>query len=133
MGGDVRAMGEAGFLAGRVRSFACAGRGVWALVRTQRNAWIHAVATVGVVVAGAVLRVSREEWCLLVLAMGLVWAAEGINTAVEALADTISTAPDARIGRAKDIAAGGVLLAAVAAVVVGSLVFGPRIVSNLGL
>jgi len=106
---------------------------VWALVRTQRNAWIHAAATVGVVVAGSVLRVSRGEWCLLVLAMGLVWAAEGINTAVEALADAISTAPDARIGRAKDIAAGGVLLAAVAAVVVGSLVFGPRLVSNLGL
>ena len=124
---------ERGFPSGRVRSFACAGRGVWVLVRTQRNAWIHATATAGVMAAGLVLRVSREEWCLLILAMGLVWAAEGINTAVEALADAVSTAPDARIGRVKDIAAGGVLLAAVAAAAVGLLIFGPKLAANLGL
>lgn len=118
---------------GRARSFACAGRGVWELVRAQRNAWIHAVATIGVVVAGWILGVSREEWCLLVLAMGLVWAAEGINTAIEKLADAVAPERDGRVGRAKDVAAGAVLLAAIAAAVVGLMVFLPRVVANLGL
>lgn len=121
------------FWASRARSFACAGRGVWVLVRGQRNARIHGVATAGVVGAGWFFGVTRGEWCLLVLAMGLVWAAEGINTAVEALADAVAPGRDARIGLAKDLAAGGVLLAAVAAAVVGLLVFGPRLVSIVGL
>ena len=117
------------FWLGRVGSIVWAGRGVWELVRGQRNAWIHAVATVGVVGAGWFLGVGREEWCLLVLAMGLVWAAEGINTAVEALADAVAPGHDERVGRAKDLAAGGVLLAAIAAAVVGAVVFLPRLAS----
>lgn len=122
-----------GFWAGRVKSFSCAGRGMWAVVRTQRNAWIHAVATVGVVAGAWVLGVTRLEWCLLVLAMGLVWAAEAINTAVEQLADAVAPRRDQRVGLAKDMAAGGVLVAAVAALAVGLVVFLPGMGTKLGL
>lgn len=121
------------FWAGRARSFRCAGRGVWALVRGQTNAWIHGVATVGVAAAGWLLGVSRAEWCLLLLAMGLVWAAEGFNTAVEMLADAVAPGRDDRVGRAKDVAAGAVLLASVAAAAVGVLVLLPKLWAKLGL
>jgi diacylglycerol kinase (ATP) len=97
------------------------------LVRTQGNARVHLAATVIVIILGAVLGVSRGEWCLLALAAGMVWAAEGLNSAVEWLADHVTTEHHERIGRVKDMAAGAVLLAAVAAAVVGGCVFLPRI------
>lgn len=84
------------------------------------------VATVGV---GLAFRISGGEWALLTLAMGLVWVAEAMNTAVEVLADRVSAERDERIGRAKDLAAGGVLLAAIAAVIVGGFVFVPRLLA----
>jgi len=121
------------FLLARGRSFGFAWNGLVALLRTQWNARIHAVATAVVIIAGIVLDVSRTEWCLLVLAMGLVWAAECINTAIEALADTVSTAHHPGIGRAKDVAAGAVLVSAATAVVIGLMVLGPKLARILGL
>lgn len=118
---------QSGFWRSRVKSFVHAGRGVALLLGTQRNARIHLLATVLVVAAGFYFRVPPAEWVFLTLAMGLVWAAEGANTAIEFLADRVSQEHDERIGRAKDIAAGGVLLAAIAAAVIGFLVFGPRV------
>ncbi len=115
------------FWRARLASFRYAWRGIVFLVRSQGNARLHLAATVAVMVLGLLLRVSRGEWCLLALATGLVWAAEGVNTAVELLADRITTERDERIGRAKDIAAGAVLLAAVAAAVVAAFVFLPRL------
>ena len=88
---------------------------------------MHLVATIAVVVAGLLLRVSSGEWCLLALACGLVWAAEGVNTALEVLANRVSMERDEQIGLAKDLAAGAVLLAAIAAAAVGVFVFGPRV------
>jgi diacylglycerol kinase (ATP) len=64
---------------------------------------------------------------LLALAMGMVWAAEALNTAIEYLSDHVCTEHHERIGRVKDLAAGGVLLAAIAAMVVGGIVFLPRV------
>lgn len=116
-----------GFLRARLRSFVFAGRGIVALIVTQGNAQIHLAATVAVVAGGCYFKVTTSEWIALILSMAIVWAAEGMNTAIEALADRITTEHDPLIGRAKDVAAGAVLLAAIAAAVVGVLVFWPRL------
>lgn len=113
--------------AARARSFRYAGRGVVALLRSQHNAWIHAAASVAVVGLGFFVGLSRVEWCLVVLAMTAVWSAEAVNTAFEALCDVASPDLHPLVERAKDVAAGAVLLAAAGAAVVGVLVFGPHL------
>lgn len=118
-------------LAGRARSFVYAFRGLARLLAGQHNAWIHAVATVLVVALGLWLRVSRGEWGILVLAMALVWMAEALNTALEELADAVHPDQHPGVGRAKDLAAAGVLLAAAGAAVVGALILGPRLLERL--
>jgi diacylglycerol kinase (ATP) len=120
------------FWKGRLHSFRYAWRGIVALVRTQPNARIHLAASVAVLAAGFVLGISGGEWGLLALAMGLVWSAEAMNTAIEVLADRVTTEQDERIGRAKDLAAGAVLLASVAAAVIGGIVFLPRVLLFVG-
>jgi len=95
------------------------------MLATQHNAWIHAVATGVVVTAGVVLRISAGEWCLLTLAMMAVWTAEALNTAFEFLADVASPSFHPVAEKAKDVAAGAVLITAGGAVIVGLLVFGP--------
>jgi len=97
------------------------------MLASQHNAWIHAVATAVVVGAGLMTRLSAAEWCAIVLAIVAVWVAEGLNTALEFLADATNPAFHPLIGKAKDVAAGAVLLAAIGAVVVGLLVFGPHV------
>jgi len=118
-------------LAGRARSFCHAFRGLAVLLAGQHNAWVHALATGLVVALGAWLRVSRGEWCLLVMAMALVWTAEALNTAAEELADAVHPERHPGVGRAKDVAAAGVLLAALAAAVVGLLILVPRLLERL--
>ncbi len=119
-------------LGARARSFGYAFRGVAVLLATQHNAWIHAAATAAVVAAGVSFGVSALEWALLCLAMGLVWLAEGLNTALEALCDRVAPEPDPLVQRAKDLAAAGVLLAACAAAAAGLLVFVPKLLAFLG-
>jgi diacylglycerol kinase (ATP) len=104
-------------------------RGIGTLLRTQTNARIHLAATVVVIGAGFGLEISRMEWALVVAAIGLVWTAEGLNTAIEAAVDLVSPEQHPLAGRAKDVAAGAVLLAALAAAVIGVLVFGPRLLA----
>lgn len=115
-----------GFWRGRGKSFACALRGIAVLLRTQMNARIHLLATVLVVVAGFAFRISRGEWVPLAFAIGIVWIAEAVNTAIEALADRITRENDDAIRRAKDVAAGAVLLAAITAAIIGLLILGPH-------
>jgi diacylglycerol kinase (ATP) len=110
---------------GRIRSFRYAGRGVWLTLKSQHNAWIHAAATIIVLIAGYLLGISRQEWCLIILACAAVWTAEALNTAIEHLADATTNGFHPLIGQAKDVAAGAVLITATAAIVVGVLVFGP--------
>ncbi len=115
-----------GFWRGRGKSFACALRGIAVLLRTQTNARIHLLATVLVVAAGFVFRISRGEWVPPAFAIGIVWIAEAVNTAIEALADRITRENDDAIRRAKDVAAGAVLLAAITAAIIGLLILGPH-------
>lgn len=113
----------------RLKSFQHAFRGVGLVVRSQPNAWIHAAATVGVVALGWWTRLAAWEWCALVLAIGLVWVAEALNTALEFLADEVSLEKRELIGKAKDVGAAAVLLAAITSVVIGLLVFLPHLVA----
>ena len=102
------------------------------LLRTQANARIHAVVTVLVVVAGFVFGITRGEWCAVVGAIGLVFTTEGLNTAIEAVVDLASPERHPLAERAKDVAAGAVLLAALTAATIGLLVFGPRVLALAG-
>jgi diacylglycerol kinase (ATP) len=110
-----------------VASFRYAFRGLGYLVATQRNAKIHCVLGALAALLGLLLGIERMEWVALVLTIALVLAAEGVNTAVEAAVDVASPGfhPLARV--AKDVAAGTVLLTAIASVVVGVLIFLPRL------
>lgn len=107
--------------------------GVGCCFATQRNMRIHFAVAVLVVVAGLVCGISVLEWCAVVLCIGMVCALECVNTAVEAAVDLVTEEfhPLAKV--AKDCAAGAVLIAAVASVVVGLLVFAPAFVRLMGL
>lgn len=117
------------FISRRIRSFSYAIRGVWCILRTQHNAWIHAVATIVVILAGIFLRVSVSEWYFLITAIVAVWIAEGLNTALEILADAATPDFHPLVGRAKEVAAGAVLIAAIGAAIIGSIIFIPKIVA----
>ena len=111
----------------RIRSFQYAGAGIWIMLQTQHNAWIHAVATAGVCGAGWCVGLSAAEWCWIVLAIMAVWTAEAFNTALEFLADAVLPEFHPLIKKAKDVAAGAVLITALGAAIIGVLVFYPHI------
>ena len=112
-------------LAARIKSFGYAFAGLGFMLRTQHNAWIHLVATVAVVVLSTALRISAADWRWIILAIFLVWGAEAFNTAVEYVCDMVSPERNIVVKRAKDIAAGSVLLSAVSAACIGLLTFWP--------
>lgn len=111
----------------RLRSFRYAFHGIWLLVTKEHNAWIHCFAAVCVVIAGILLEISKMEWIACVSMIGAVMAAEAINSAVEAMADFVSPQYSEAIKRTKDLAAGAVLLLAIAAAIVGGIVFFPKL------
>ena len=101
----------------RGQSFNHAFRGLRFMLQTQHNAWLHAVATVTVCVVSIGFQISRIEWCLIILSVMAVWTAEAFNTALECLTDLASPDHHPLAGKAKDVAAGAVLIAAVSAAV----------------
>lgn len=117
----------------RLASFRHASAGWWHMLRTQRNAWIHAVISTLVFGLGLWLGLGRLEWAVLVLTIGLVWMAEFVNTALEAVVDLASPDlhPLARVG--KDVAAAAVLVGACTAVVIGLLILGPPLWDRVGV
>ena len=119
------------YLSARLRSFGHAIRGLKVLLQTQHNAGIHAVATVLVVAAGALFEISPAEWALIALAVVCVWATEALNTSIEFLVDLVSPDLHPLAAKAKDVAAGAVLAAAIGSLVVGVLVFGPHVLKAL--
>ena len=124
-------MSEGGELNKRVMSFRFAFDGCRYVMRTQRNAWIHALATLAVLLLAFWLEITRLEWALLVLTTTVVWTAEFANTSLEALVDLVSPDfhPLARV--AKDVAAGAVLVSALGAVFIGLIILGPPLVQKL--
>jgi len=116
---------------GRLRSVKFAVRGVVIMLKTQHNAWLHATATVLVLAGGLVVGLSVSEWCWIALAITSVWTAEALNTAFEFLTDVASPDFHPIAEKAKDVAAGAVLLAACGSVAIGVLVLGPHVVAWL--
>jgi diacylglycerol kinase len=112
-------------------SFRCAFAGLRYVLATQRNARVHLFITAAVIALGAWLELSVIQWALLVLTIGLVLAAEMLNTVAERLVDLISPGYHPLAGVVKDVAAGAVLLSAVTAFIVGLLILGPPLWSRL--
>jgi diacylglycerol kinase (ATP) len=120
------------FLSQRLRSIGFALQGVKWLVLTQPNARVHMFATSAVALAGWFFQITPFEWALLIGVIGAVWTAEALNTAIEWAVDLASPTHHVLAGKAKDVAAAGVLLASLAAVCVGVLVFWPYVANRLG-
>ena len=121
------------FFVSRAHSFRHAFHGWWYVIRTQRNAWIHAVITTLVLLVALLLHLPLRDWAVLFLTIALVWTAEFINTALEAVVDLASPQqhPLAKVG--KDVGAAAVLIAALTAVLVGLLILGPPLVEEMKL
>lgn len=111
----------------RLASFKYAFQGIRRLFAQEANARIHAVAAGCAVAAGFWLDISAQEWLAVVIVIGAVFAAEGFNSAVEALGDAVSSDYNLQVKHAKDLAAGAVLLTAIAAAITGLIIFTPKI------
>ncbi len=113
-----------------LKSFRHAVRGAARLIARERNARIHLAATLAVVLLALWLRVSPGEWCWLIGASALVWTAEALNTAIELLGDATSGGSDhPLVGKAKYVAAAGVLLAAMGAALIGVIILLPQVLT----
>ncbi|RMG96041.1 MAG: diacylglycerol kinase family protein [Chloroflexi bacterium] len=127
---DIRKAGR-DELYSRARSFRYAFEGWWYVIRTQHNAWIHAIISVAVFAVGFWVSLPARDWAVLILTMMAVWMAEFMNTALEAVVDL--TMPDvhplAKV--AKDVAAAAVLVGAMGAVLIGLLILGPPLYARL--
>ena len=120
-------MNHRGFLSREAESFACAFRGIAALLKSEVHARIHLAATVAVVALGWWFGITPGEWIAVVLAIGLVWVAEALNTAIEYVADLAHPDEHPEVKKLKDLAAAAVLFASIAALIVGLFVFWPRL------
>ena len=114
-------------ISARWRSFVFAFRGLLDFFKKEHNAWIHLFISIIVIILGFIMHISAGEWIAICFAIGFVWVTELINTAIEKIMDFISPAEDPRIKLIKDISAGAVLVAAIVTVIVGCIVFVPKI------
>jgi diacylglycerol kinase len=117
---------------GLVNSFRYASSGLWHALKTQRNVLIHVSIAITVVIAGMALDLNTGEWAIIALTMGFVFTAELFNTVIEAVIDLVTEEYHPLAKKAKDVAAGAVLAAAITAVAVGLLVLGPPLLARLG-
>ena len=119
------------FFQKRIMSFKNALLGWWHVIRTQQNAWIHAIATVVTILLGIWLQIKKQDWAVLIMIIAMVWTAEFLNTALEIVVDLASPDrhPLARVG--KDVGAAAVLIAALSAVAIGVLLLGPPLLGEL--
>ncbi len=109
------------------KSFGDAFRGLIYLFKTERHAQVHLLITIVVIAAGFILHISSTDWMLICIAIALVIGAEAFNTALEKLCDVVHPEQHKQIGLVKDLAAGAVLLCAGIAVIIGSIIFIPKI------
>ncbi len=120
-------------IAGRIKSFRYAIQGIILMVKSQHNAWLHATASILVMLVSAFFRLSPAEWCWMVIAIMAVWTAEALNTALEFLADVASPEFHPLVEKAKDVAAGAVLISAGGSVIIALLILGPYTLRFLNL
>ena len=116
------------FIKSRLQSFRCAIKGIMLMFREEQNAIIHLMIAIVAILAGIILNISVLEWGMIAFAIGFVLAAEAVNTAIERLVDMISPNYHEMARKIKDLAAGAVLLAALTAIIIGLIIFIPKIV-----
>jgi diacylglycerol kinase (ATP) len=121
------------FFSSRIAAFGHAFRGWGYALKTQQNAWIHSLVAIAVIAMGLWLKLPARDWAVLVLTIAMVFIAEFINTSIEAVVDLASPGhhPLAKVG--KDVGAAAVLVAALAAILIGLLILGPPLVQKLGI
>jgi diacylglycerol kinase len=119
------------FITSRIAAFGHAFRGLGYVLRTQQNAWIHSVFAILVILISFWLKLSPSQWAIIILTIAIVFTAEFINTAIEAVVDLAMPMhhPLAKVG--KDVGAGAVLIAALAGVIIGLLILGPPLWAKL--
>ncbi|MBC6493000.1 diacylglycerol kinase family protein [Flavihumibacter stibioxidans] len=113
----------------RLHSFKAAFNGLKIVVSKEHNARIHTVVATLVIIAGWWAGISKTEWIALLLCIGFLFAMELFNTAIEYLADHVTPDQHEQIREVKDLAAAGVLVAAIITAITGAIVFLPRILS----
>jgi diacylglycerol kinase len=114
------------FITSRLKAFKHAFSGWWFVIRTQRNAWIHMLVSIVVILMSFLLRINASSWALIILAIALVWIAEFLNTALEAVVDLATNHQHHELARVgKDVGAAAVLIAAVSSIIIGLLILGP--------
>jgi len=118
-------------LTARLQSLGYAFNGLKILLREEHNARIHAVAACVVLALGYMLQLSQNEWIAIILSIGFVSAAEALNSAIEALADYTCPEHNTGIKKVKDLAAAGVLIAALTALLIAVLIFIPKLYAML--
>ena len=117
------------FIKSRIPAFKNAFSGIWYVIRTQKNAWIHLIATIAAVSLGFCLKLDLIEWALIVFAVALVWSSEIINTSLETLFDILIDEPHPLVKIGKDVGAAAVLISSLAALIIGLLVFLPKLIN----
>ncbi|MEA3494760.1 MAG: diacylglycerol kinase family protein [Bacteroidota bacterium] len=125
---DYKKEKQSNFLKARFRSFNYAFKGLKYFFKTQKNSWIHSFITVLVIVLAIILKISFVEWCFIIFAIGFVFVAELINTAIEVFIDYICPSYNISAGRSKDLAAAAVFFAALISAFVGLIIFLPKII-----
>lgn len=119
------------FLRSRLASFRYAFSGWWYVIRTQANAWIHALASVVALGLAVWLRIGARDWAVIILAIAMVWTAEFLNSALEAVVDLASPGQHHLAQVGKDVGAAAVLIAALSSLLIGLLVLGPPLWQQL--
>lgn len=114
------------FIKKRILSFIPAFKGLFWLFKNEANAQVHLLATSIVIIAGFYFKVDQKDWLFLCFAIGLVIAAEALNTSIEKLVDLLHPERNKQAGLVKDLAAAGVLVATIVAVIIATLVFVPK-------
>jgi diacylglycerol kinase len=121
------------FILSRLKSFKHAFAGWWFVISTQKNSWVHMIATICVIILSLWLKLPARDWAVLFVVIGMVWIAEFLNTALEAVVDLASPShhPLAKVG--KDVGAAAVLIAALVSVIAGLLIMGPPLLEKLAV
>ncbi|MEO1013091.1 MAG: diacylglycerol kinase family protein [Bacteroidota bacterium] len=119
-------MPKESFLRNRIKSIGYALRGALLLIKTEASIKIQVFIAVLVTAAGFYFDISTTEWILQLFAIGLVLGIEGLNTAIEKLADYVQPEHDPKIGFIKDVSAGAVMLVSVLAAIIGLIIYAPK-------
>lgn len=116
----------------RVKSFNYALHGLRTFFQTQHNAWIHLFVSILVIISGIYFELNKSEWIWIIMVISLVFIAEMLNTAIEFLSDFVSPEIHPLIKKVKDVSAAAVLIASVGAILIGIIIFLPKVISAIG-